>query len=59
MLRAVPEGWFSSNFIVFDRARTPVARAGLSNWREIAKLEVGGTRYEARSKGRAGKQFVL
>jgi len=59
MLRAVPEGWFSSNFIVFDRAGTPVARAGLSNWREIAKLEVGGTRYEARSKGRAGKKFVL
>ena len=49
----------SPNFIVFDRGGTPVARADLSNWRETAKLEVGETRYEAHSKGRAGKEFVL
>lgn len=59
MLRAVPDGKFSNNFIIFDRGGTPVARADLSNWRETAKLEIRGTRYEAHSKGRAGKEFVL
>lgn len=59
MLHAVPRGWFSYNFIVFDRSGTPVAQADLSSWRETAKPEVGGTRYEAHSKGRAGKEFVL
>lgn len=59
MLRAVPDGWFSYNFTVFDRSGTPVARADLSNWRETAKLEVGGTRYEAHHKGWGSKQFVL
>jgi hypothetical protein len=59
MLRAVPDGWFSYNFTVFDRAGTPVARADLSNWRETAKIVIGGTRYEAHSKGWTGKEFVL
>ena len=59
MLRAMPDGWFSYDFTVFDRSETPVARADLANWRETAKLEVGGTRYEARRKGWASKEFVL
>ncbi len=50
MLRAVPDDWFSYDFTVFDRTGTPVARADLSNWRETAKLEVGGTPYEAHRK---------
>ena len=60
MLRAVPDGWFSYDFTVFDRTGTPLARADLSNWRETAKLEVGGTPYEAhRKKEWASKEFVL
>jgi hypothetical protein len=60
MLRAVPDGWFSYDFTVFDRTGTPVARVDLSNWRESARLEVGGTPYEAhRRKGWASKEFVL
>jgi hypothetical protein len=59
MLRAVPDGWFSYDFTVFDRTGTPVARADLSNWRETAKLEVGGTRYEAYRRGWASKEFIL
>ena len=50
MLHAVPRGWFSYNFIVFDRSGTPVARTDLSSWRETAKPEVGGTRYEAEAQ---------
>jgi hypothetical protein len=59
MLRAVPDGWFSYDFTVFDRGETPVARADLANWRETAKLEVGGTHYEAHRKGWANGEFVL
>ena len=59
MLRVMPEGWFSYNFTVFDRGGTPVARVDLSNWREAAKLEVGGERYEAHRKGWRSKEFVL
>lgn len=59
MLRAVPDGWFSYDFTVFDRSGTPVARADLANLRETAKLEVGGTRYEAHREGWASKEFVL
>ena len=59
MLRVIPEGWFSYDFTVFDRGGTPVARGDLSNWRETAKLEVGGERYEAHRKGRRSKEFVL
>ncbi len=59
MLRAVPNGWFSYDFTVFDRSGTPVARADLANWRETAKLEVGATRYEAHRKGWRSKEFVL
>ena len=59
MLRAVPDGWFSYDFTVFDRSGTPVARADLSSWRETVKLEVGGTRYEAHRKGWTSKEFVL
>jgi hypothetical protein len=60
MLRAVPDGWFSYDFTVFDRSGTPVARAELSNWRESAKLEVEGTRYKAhRKKGWVSRELVL
>jgi hypothetical protein len=41
------------------RTPPPVARVDLSNWRETAKLEVGGERYEARRKGWRSKEFVL
>lgn len=61
MLRAVPDGCSSNSFTVFDRGGTPVGRVELSKrlWRESAKLEAGGARYEAHYKGRAGKEFVL
>jgi hypothetical protein len=59
LLRAVPNGWFSYDFTVFDRSGTPVARVDLSNWRETAKLEVGGTRYGTHRKGWRSKEFVL
>jgi hypothetical protein len=59
MLRAVPDGWFSYDFTVFDRSGTPVARADLANWRETATLEVGGTRYQAHRQGWRSKEFVL
>jgi hypothetical protein len=59
MLLAVPDGWFSYDFTVFDRSGTPVARADLSNWREAAKLEVEGKRYEAHRKGWRSKEFIL
>ena len=59
MLRAVPDSWFSYDFTVFDRSGTPIARADLSNWREIAKIAVGEARYEAHRKGWASKEFVL
>lgn len=59
MLRAVPDGWFSYDFTVFDRAGAPVARADLSNWLETAKITVGEARYEAHRKGWASKEFVL
>jgi hypothetical protein len=44
-------------FTVFDRS--PAARADLANWRETAKPEVGGTRYEAHRKGWRSKESVL
>jgi hypothetical protein len=61
MLRAVPDGWFSYNFTVFDRSGTPVARADLSKWLwlETAKLEISATSYEAYSKRLAHKEFLL
>ena len=62
MLRAVPDGWFSHSYTVFDRGGMPVARAELSRWwlwRGTTRLEVGGRRYQAHSKGRTGKEFVL
>ena len=59
MLRAVPDGWFSYNFTVFDRGGTPVARVDLSNWRETAKITLGESRYEACRKGGMSKEFVL
>lgn len=58
MLRAVPKSWFSYSFDVFDRTGTRVATADLSNWRENAKLEVGGRRYLARHETWA-REFVL
>ena len=58
MLRAVPKGWFSYDFEVFDRTGASVGRANLSNWRENAQLDVGGKRYEATHKG-GKKEFVL
>ena len=59
MLRAVPDGWFSYDFTVFDRSGTSVAQVDLANWRETAKLEVRGTRYEAHRKGWRSKEFIL
>jgi hypothetical protein len=59
MLRAVSDGWFSYDFTVFDRSGTTVARADLANWRETAKLEVGGTHYQAHRQGWRSKEFVL
>lgn len=58
MLRAVRKSWFSYNFDVFDRTGTRVAKADLANWRENAKLEVGGRRYLARHETWA-REFVL
>ena len=58
MLRAVPKSWFSYSFDVRDRTGTRVATADLSNWRENAKLEVGGRRYLARHETWA-REFVL
>jgi hypothetical protein len=59
VLRVVPDGWFSSyDFTVFDRVGDPVAHAALANWRENARFEVGGTRYEARHETWA-KEFTL
>lgn len=59
LLRAVPSGWFSNDFTVFDRGGIPVARTDLSNWRETAKIAVGEARYEAHRKGWTSKDFVL
>lgn len=60
MLKAVPKGWFSYDFDVYEEVNpgAPIARADLSNWRENAKLEVGGTRYEATHRS-GRKEFVL
>jgi hypothetical protein len=58
VLRAVPKGWFSYNFDVYDRTGERVGRAELSRWHENAILEVGGARYEATHK-RGRKEFVL
>jgi hypothetical protein len=58
VLRAVEKSWFSYNFDVFDRTGTRVATADLANWRENAKLEVGGRRYLARHE-RWAREFVL
>ena len=61
MIRAVPNSWFSNSFTIFDRDGTPVGRVDLSKrpWCESTKLEVGGTRYEARGKRGSGKEFIL
>jgi hypothetical protein len=56
--RAVPKGWFSHDFDVFDPAGTRVATADLSDWSENAELEVRGTRYMARHQTLA-QQFSL
>lgn len=58
MLRAVRRNWFSYDLDVFDRTGTRVATADLANWRENAKLEVGGKRYLARHE-MGSKDFVL
>lgn len=58
MLRAVPNGWFSYDFTVYDATGASVARADLSNWKERADLEVAGTRYEAVHKS-WDAEFVL
>lgn len=58
MLRAVRKNWFSYDFDVFDRTGTRVATADLANWRENAKLDVGGTPFLARHQAWA-KEFVL
>lgn len=58
MLRAVQKSWFSYDFDVFDRTGALVATADLANWRENAKLEVGGRRYLARHETWA-REFVL
>src|SRR3954463_4773054 len=51
MLRVLPKGWFSSDYTVFGGDGTPVGQVDLSNWRETAKLEVGGERYTAHREG--------
>lgn len=58
VLRAVQKSWFSYDFDVFDRTGTRVAAADLANWRENAKLDVGGSRYLARHETWA-REFVL
>lgn len=58
MLRAVPRGWFSHDFEVYDRSGSRVGWADLSSWREKATLEVADARYDATHKtGR--KEFAL
>ena len=53
--------WVSPNFTVFDEGGTPIGWADLSKWlwRGTTKLETRGTPYEAHSKGRVGKEYVL
>ena len=58
VLRAVPKGYFSYGFDVFDRSGTRVATAELANWRENANLDVGERRYLARHETWA-KEFFL
>lgn len=58
MLRATPNGWFSYDFTLSDRTGAPVARVDLSNWRETAKIEAGGARFEASHKSMAGEFFL-
>ena len=58
MIRVVQKSWFSYDFDVFDSTGTRVATADLANWRENAKLEVGGRRYLARHETWA-REFVL
>lgn len=58
MLRAVANGWFSYDFTVVDGTGATVAQVDLSNWKETAKLEVAGARYEARHKS-WDTEFVL
>jgi hypothetical protein len=58
VFRAVPKGWFSHDFDVFDPAGTRVATADLSDWSENAELEVRGTRYMARHQTLA-QEFSL
>ena len=58
VFRMVPESCFSHDFDVFGPAGTRVATAELSDWREIAEIEVRGTRYTARHQTLA-KVFTL
>ena len=58
MLRAVPGGWLSNDFEVYDRVGALVGLVHLSTWRENAELEVNGARYRATHQG-GKKEFVL
>jgi hypothetical protein len=59
MLRVIPKGWFSYDYTVFERDGTPVGQVDLSNWRETAKLEVGGEHYTGHREGWRSQEFAL
>jgi hypothetical protein len=58
MLEAISRGWLSYDFDVSDRTGGRVGHVEVSNWRENAKLEVEGTRYEATHRS-GHMEFVL
>jgi len=58
MLRAIPKGWFSNDYEIYQ-GETQVAFLDPSAWRERAELEIEGRRYFLEREGWVGEFRLL
>lgn len=58
MLRAVPDGWLSWNFTIFDEHRT-IAKIDLAWMREAGELHLEGSNYRVCREGLLSGSFVI
>ncbi|HRV93417.1 MAG TPA: hypothetical protein P5526_14755 [Anaerolineae bacterium] len=58
MLRAIPDGWFSWDFTIFDN-NTPIVNVDLAWVRESGEFNLGGSNYKVYREGFFSGVFIL
>lgn len=58
MLRAIPQGWFSSKYTVLENDTT-IANIDFSGWREAGELTIKGSPYRVYREGMMSGSFLL